>query len=267
MHEFADGSIRMAVADQCGTITLNRPEKKNAINDAMLEGMEQALGLARADDEVRVIVVQGAGEVFSSGRDTKAFGAPAALDDGSLEAVQQGFLRVLAALDDSPKPTIASVSGYAMGAGQAMTLACDFVVADRSARFGNVEMAYGFPAAMNIVLLARHLGRRMGLEIAMTGETYTAERYYELGLVNRLAEPGQLAQCTAGFAGLLASRAPWAVSRTKATFRMAEDSSMQGGLHLGSQLNQLLMLASQSKPVHSGDATARAALKRHLDDS
>jgi len=107
---------------------------------------------------------------------------------------------------------------------------------------------------MNTVLLARHVGRRMGLEIAMTGEPYTAQRYYELGLVNRLAPDGELDSVVETFVDLLNSRAPWAVARTKSTFRMTEEMTLGGAVHTGTQLNQLLMLSSQTTPVHSNSA-------------
>ena len=86
--------------------------------------------------------------------------------------------------------------GFAFGGGQAMSLACDFLIAERDARFANVEIAYGFPAALNAVLLMRQLGRRRALEIAMTGEVHTAESWHAFGLINRLAEPA-------------GSRTPW----------------------------------------------------------
>ena len=247
-------------------LTLNRVAKRNALSNTMLEALLDAVRLATTTPEVRTIVLQGRGECFSSGRDTKEFAAAAKLQDQSLDAAQATFQNLLASLMASPKPTVAAVHGYAFGAGQAISLACDFCVAERTARFGNVEMVYGFPAAMNIALLARHVGRRVGLEIAITGEPYSAERYYELGLVNRLADAGTLAAATDEFVQVLNARAPWAVGRTKETFRMAEDASQQMGLHLGNQLNQLLMLSSQAESVHSGDAQSKAGLKGTLDD-
>ncbi|MCB1742393.1 MAG: enoyl-CoA hydratase/isomerase family protein [Gammaproteobacteria bacterium] len=243
-------------------IVLNRAEKKNALSDAMLDELLGALHAAVDDAQVRSIVLKGAGGCFSAGRDIKEFGAERKLQDQSLDAGQAGFLQVLSLLSDAPKPTIAAVHGIALGGGQAISLACDFVVAERGARFGNVEMLYGFPAAMNIALLARHLGRRMGLEIAMSGQTYEAERYQQIGLVNRLADPGELEQETEKFAALFNERTPWSVARTKSTFRLAEDMSLQAGLHTGNQLNQLLMLASQTNPVHSGGEAAKAAVKQ-----
>ncbi len=244
---------------------LNRPNRKNALNNQMLAELAAALQDAIADDAVRTIVVTGAGACFSSGRDIKEFGAPVKLEDQSLDASTGHFMQVLSSLLDAPKPTIAAVCGFALGGGQAMTLACDFVVVERDAKFGNVEMAYGFPAAMNIVLLAQHLGRRLGLEIAMSGELYSAERYWEMGLVNRLVEPGSIDAGTEAFTEMLNSRAPWSVQRTKTMFRMAEEMPAKGGLYLGNQLNQMLRLASQSSTIHSQSNDVKDALKSTIE--
>ena len=184
------------------------------------------------------------------------------MQDQSLDRDQAGFLRLLQSLIEAPKPTIAAVHGFAFGGGQAISLACDFVIAERGALFGNVEMAYGFPAAMNTVLLARQLGRRLGLEIAMTGERYAAERFYEIGLVNRLAEPGALEAAISEFTQTLNALTPWSVARTKETFAIAQDQSDQAALHTGNQLNQLLMLQSQTHPVHSGSDQVRRTIGR-----
>ena len=245
--------LRVDAGGPTRTLTLNRPAKRNALNDALLEKLSAALAAAANDEAVRTIVIAGAGAGFCSGRDRKDVGGPDSakvqLQDGSLDATVSLFAHVLSLLLRSPKPTIAAVQGFALGGGQAITLACDFVVAARSARFGNPEMLHGFPAAMNTVLLARHLGRRKALEIAITGASYGAEEYRELGLVNRLAEPGKLAEATAAFAAELNQRAPWAVRRTKDLFRVAEDSDLQGLMHAGDQLNQLLRLNGQTSRV------------------
>lgn len=256
----------------CLYLTMNRPAKKNAISNAMLDALNEALIGAQRDDDVRTIVLTGAGPVFSSGRDIKEFSQASGLQDQSLDSDQEAFATVITRLSNMPKPTIAAVRGYAFGGAQALSLACDFVVAEDSAKFGNVEMAFGFPAAMNTVLLARHVGRRMGLEIAMTGEHYTAQRFFELGLINRLAADGQLDSVVEAFVELLNSRAPWAVARTKSTFRAAEEMTLSGAIHTGTQLNQLLMLSSQTTPVHSnstahkGKATATATATDKSED-
>ena len=247
-------------------LVINRPEKKNALSNAMLDELNRALDASIADPAVRTIVISGAGPCLSAGRDTKEFSGAARLHDQTLDGNQAGFLKLLGTLMHAPKPTIAAAHGYAFGAGQAITLACDFVVAERGTRFGNVEMAYGFPASMNVVLLTRHLGRRLGLEIAMTGDTYTAERYYEIGLVNRLAEPGKLDDAVAAFCASLNERTPWSIARTKETYHIAEEQDGAAALHTGNQLNQLLMLQSQTAPVHSGNAAVRRSIGTRADD-
>jgi enoyl-CoA hydratase len=264
MENITDGPLLFAHDGFTATLTLNRPEKKNAINNELLETLIACLLDAIEDNAVRTIVLTGSGTTFSSGRDIKEFGENARLEDASLDRATRPFLHTLTLLLESPKPTIAAVRGFAMGGGQALTLACDFVVAERTAQFGNVEMVYGFPAAMNIALLCKHLGRRMGLEIAMTGELYTAERYREMGLVNRLTDEGDLEKGVREFVEMLNAREPWAVRRTKETFRRVEDTPLQGGLFIGDQLNQLMRLSSQTRSVHSRNSEVKDSLKKSV---
>lgn len=264
MSDQTEPLVIAAREDHAAVLTLNRPAKKNAMSDALLGELIAALTDANRDDDVRAIIIKGAGPCFTSGRDTSQFEQAALLQDMSVDAAVDIFLETLSMLIESPKPTIAAIHGMALGGGQAMSLACDFVVAERDARFGNVEMVYGFPAAMNIALLTRQIGRRRGLEIAMTGDLYSAEKYHEYGLVNRLAEPGALTETTAEFVRTLTDRMPWAIKRTKSTYRLAEDMALHGALNFGNQLNQLLRLNGQLAPVHSHDAGAKQGLKSDI---
>ncbi|MFV2091065.1 MAG: enoyl-CoA hydratase/isomerase family protein [Pseudomonadales bacterium] len=266
MQTISEGPVLVARDGATARITFNRPEKKNAVSNQMLRTVIAALEEASVDEEIRSILLTGQGDYFSSGRDIKDFDSAKADGDTSPPSVPSLFMQALTGLLESPKPTIAAVRGFALGGGQAISLACDFLVAERTARFGNVEMAYGFPAAMNIALLSRHLGRRLALEIAITGELYGAERYWELGLVNRLANPGELEAVTDEFVNLLNSREPWAVRRTKQTFRMAEQATEQGAMHLGDELNHLLF-NGRSRSVHSGSGAAKDSIKKGIGDT
>ena len=267
MIAITKGPLLVELEGHTARMILNRPEKKNALNNPLLNTLVIALREAMADDEIRSIVLTGQGECFSSGRDIKEFSGEMALQDSSLDRNTEPFLQTLTLLLESTKPTVAAVRGFALGGGQAISLACDFVVAERDAKFGNVEMAYGFPAAMNIVLLSRHLGRRLGLEIAMTGELYTAERYREMGLINRLADAGDLEKATRVFVEVLNSREPWAVRRTKEAFKIAENTTAQGGLYIGDQLNQLLRLSGQNRSVHSQSSDVKDSIKSGIQRS
>jgi enoyl-CoA hydratase/carnithine racemase len=262
-----DSDDMLVLAENSGhtrILTLNRPAKKNAMSDALLEQLIAALRDAIADEGVRAIAITGSGSCFTAGRDISQFDRKAILQDGSVDKTVDIFLNTLTLLMESPKPTIAAIHGVALGGGQAMSLACDFVVAEAGTKFGNVEMAYGFPAAMNIALLTRQVGRRIGLEIAMTGNLYTAEQYLGYGLVNRLAPAGQLMETALEFAAGLTDKAPWAIRRTKSTYGLAEDMSVQGAMNFGNQLNQLLMLNSQIESIHSGDSRAKDAIQGNI---
>ncbi len=255
-----DGAVRW--------LRLNRPAKRNALDDALLDALCEALREAQRDDAVHVIVLTGNGVCFSSGRDQadagSGSGARAVLQDGSLERTVSVFTEALRLLVDSTKPTIAAVRGYAMAGGQALTLACDFLVAERDSRFGNPEMQYGFPAAMNTVLLARHLGRRKALEIALTGAVYGALDYAALGLVNRLVDPGTLDDAARAFAQQLAALAPWAVRRTKQLMRTVEHAGVRESLDAGDALNQLLRSNAQLAPLFDDRDATRARLQRDV---
>ncbi len=249
MNEITEGPLLVVEEGQTARLIFNRPEKKNAIDMDTLHRLNASIREALADDRIRSIVLAGMGGFFSSGRDISEIGGSGA--KGNPMDNQKGpFLETFHLLLESHKPTIAAVKGFALGGGQAISLACDFVVAERGAKFGNVEMSYGFPAAMNLVLLQWHLGRRLGLEIALTGKLYTAERYYEIGLVNRLAEEGGLEQETDEFVKVFNSLEPWAVHRTKDAFYRSEETTLKSGLYIGDQLNQLLG-AARGRQVHS----------------
>lgn len=250
-------------------LVLNRVPRKNALNDALLRELSDAVREAEADARVRTIVIVGAGECFSSGRDQRDAGVGGAtaaiLQDGTLEQTVGIFTTVLRQLLFGSKPTIAGVRGFALAGGQALTLACDFVVAETDARFGNPEMQFGFPAAMNTVLLANHIGRRKALEIAMTGRIYSADTYASLGLVNRVVEPGSLDDELRKFARDLNALPPWAVRQTKALFRTAESCGMEEGLRAGDALNLLLRSNAQISPIAEDPRRVRMRLQAQLE--
>lgn len=234
-------------------LVLNRPAKRNALNNTMLAAMSAELDRAAQDDTVRTIVLTGAGDYFCGGRDRENFDGPDAgkitMASGALESGISNFPKVLTQLIESPKPTIAAVKGYARAGGQALMLACDFVVAEVGCTFGNPEPKLGFPAALNTVLLARHLGRRRALEIAISGATYGLEHYDRLGLINRVVQAGELEAATRDFASPYNDLTPYAVRRTKELFRIAEDSDMRGLIYAGDQLNHMLTLNGQLEPL------------------
>lgn len=224
-------------------LIIDRPERRNAFDAATAQALGDAIAAAQADAGTRVIVIKGAGEVFSTGRDLKASAAAAAGEGGARDPFSEddAWVRIFQLLHRSSVPSVAVVRGFAVAGGFTLAMGCDFVLAEKGARFGAYEMRHGFPAAVCTPILARLVGPRLGLELALFGEPVTAERLHASGLVNRLAEDAaELARQEAEFVGHLAGLDPRAVKLTRDTFRAAEQMSLDNALDVGRQLNQLV---------------------------
>src|SRR6266540_4320258 len=165
-------------------ITLNRPDARNAVNLALAEGVAAALDELDADGDLAVGVITGAGAGFCAGMDLKAFvtGERPYVGDRGFAGITQRAAR---------KPLIAAIEGFAVAGGLEVALSCDLVVAARGAKLGVPEVKRSLVAAGGALLrLPRRIPYHVAMELALTGDPITAERAAELGLVNRVADPG-----------------------------------------------------------------------------
>lgn len=199
------------------TITINRPDQRNAVNAAVAQGIAGALDELDADGALSVGVLTGAGKGFCAGMDLKAFVA------GERPHVEgRGFAGITQRAAD--KPLIAAVEGFAVAGGLEVALACDLIVAARGARLGIPEVKRSLVAAGGGLLrLPRVLPRNVAMELALTGDPIDAERGYELGLVNRLTEPGQALDAALELADAVAANGPLALAATKRIMRESVD--------------------------------------------
>ncbi len=190
-------------------ITLNRPEARNAVDLALAQGLADALDALDADPELRVGIVTGTGGTFCSGMDLAAFGR------GEVPRIPgRGFAGITRRAAD--KPLIAAVAGYAVAGGFEVALACDVIVAERTARFGLPEVRRGLtPAAGGALRLPGRIPYHVAMEILLTGELFDAVRAAELGLVSRLAEPGEALQEALALARTMAANAPLSLRAIK----------------------------------------------------
>jgi enoyl-CoA hydratase len=200
-------------------ITLNRPEARNAVNLALAQGLAAALDELDADGELAVGVITGAGTGFCAGMDLKAFVSgerPWAGDRGFAGIVQRA----------SRKPLIAAIEGFAVAGGLEVALACDLIVAAREAKLGIPEVKRSLVASGGALMrLPRRLPYGIAMELALTGDTITAERGYDLGLVNRLAERGAAVDVALELAAAIAANGPLALDATKAILEQQADWS------------------------------------------
>ena len=190
-------------------ITINRPDQRNAVNAAVARGIADALDELDGDAALSVGVLTGAGKGFSAGMDLKAFVA------GESPHVEgRGFGGITQRASD--KPLIAAVEGFAVAGGLELALSCDLIVAARGARLGIPEVKRSLVAAAGALLrLPRALPRPIAMELALTGDPISAERAYELGLVNRLTEPGETVETALELAEAIAVNGPLALAASK----------------------------------------------------
>ena len=190
-------------------ITLNRPDARNAVNTALAEGLAAALDTLDADDELKVGVLTGAGKGFSAGMDLKAFvkGERPWVGDRGFAGIVQRSAR---------KPLIAAVEGFAMAGGLEIALACDMVVASREARLAIPEVKRSLVAAAGALRrLPQRVPLNVALELALTGDPISAERGYDIGLVNRVTDPGGAVDGALELAAAIARNGPLALDATK----------------------------------------------------
>jgi len=240
----ATRTILIASGEGIATLTLNRPEARNALDLRMREELEAALVRLREDAEVRVLVVRGAGEHFSAGGDVKSMATrrlTAAEGEGRVRAMNRAIL----ALARFPRPTLAMVDGAAVGAGCNLALACDLVIASERARFGQVFARIGLiPDGGGTYFLARRVGPARAKELAFTTDIIGAREAERIGLINRVVPAGVLEAETFALARRIAQGPPRALALTKALLERAWSLDLASALEWEA-LAQGWMIASE----------------------
>jgi enoyl-CoA hydratase/carnithine racemase len=207
-------------------ISLNRPSRYNAFNDALIAGINSSLDKAAADPKIRVIIVTGAGPGFSAGADLGLFAG--VTPEQGRDYIQSNYRPLMRKFCDLPKPIIAAIHGTAAGVGCALALACDLRVMteDASFRYAFINIGLG-PDGGAGWFLARAVGYSRAMEIACSGEKIGADRCLELGLTNRIAPEGEVMTAALQWANELALKAPIALGVTKADLQFAIDHSLE----------------------------------------
>ncbi|MDO8906581.1 enoyl-CoA hydratase-related protein [Hydrogenophaga sp.] len=211
-----------------GTVVLNRPEKRNALDLLMRAAIAQAVRELDGDDNIRAIVITGGDNVFAAGADLNLL-----VDKGAQAVADIDLGQYWAPVVGSRKPIIAAVSGFALGAGCELAMMCDFIVADASARLGQPELAVGImPGAGGSQRLVRTIGKQVASLMLLTGEMITGERAWQLGLVADLAADGQALERAIELARKAARMPPKAVHATRQVLRQGADLPLDAALAL-----------------------------------
>ena len=219
------------------TVTLNRPEKKNAIDTPMIAALLGAIERADLDAEVRVVALRGAGADFCAGMDLNELLASA---DKTVEQNRQAALRfgeIFIRIRKLPKPVVAVVHGRALAGGCGLATACDLLVATESAKFGYPEVQRGFVPAIVMTLLKRTVGEKVAFDLAATGRILSAPEAAELGLVSRVYEDSDFEEQVGEVLRALAASSASALAFTKQQFYQLDGLRFEDGIRLGADVN------------------------------
>jgi methylglutaconyl-CoA hydratase len=214
--------VKLDLTSHIAVLTLNEPEARNPLSPNLVVNLIDHLDRLARDDDVRVIVMAGAGKGFSSGADLRRMRTAKAFED---RAEYDDILRLNRAVWNHPKPTIAAVHGFALGAGANLVAWCDLAIMDENAIIGYPEVRAGVPSATVIPSLMRLVGRKSMYELVLTGVPISAAEARQIGLVGRVAPAGQALAQAMDLAQVIASRDPSAVAFTKKIAQTTTDMS------------------------------------------
>jgi len=246
--------VLVQVAGGILTASLNRADKRNAIDVPMIDGLLAAIERADLDASVRVVAVRGAGPDFCAGMDLSELLASA---DHTLEQNRKAalhFAGIFTQLRRLPKPVVAIVQGRALAGGCGLATACDLILAAESAQFGYPEVQRGFVPAVVMTMLRRTVGEKVAFDLATTGRMVNGTEAAAIGLISRVYDDADFEEQAAEVLRVLAEASPSALAFTKQQFYELDGLSFADGLRLGADVNAV----SRSTPDF------RAALKSFL---
>jgi enoyl-CoA hydratase len=245
----AEEVVLYEVRGPAAWLTINRPDRRNAISGGVIEGLMAGLGRAAADEGVRVVVVTGAGDrAFCAGADLRSTMAPregrVGQHDrrGRIAALLSGLMRFA-------KPVVARVNGVALAGGFGLMMACDLVVAADDVDFGTPEINLGLWPFMISAVIKRNVPRKVALEMMMTGRRYSAEEAARWGMVNRVVPRDALDQAVDELVGDLASKSPLVLRLGKEAFANVDHMGLDVAL---AYLNAMLTVDLESEDVAEG---------------
>jgi methylglutaconyl-CoA hydratase len=248
-----DGSVARVI--------LNRPEKKNALNDELISGLKEALRDVAADESVRSVVITGNGTDFCSGADLSALEKILKASAAENVADARALLELFLLIRQLSVPVIAAVHGRALAGGCGLATGCDIVLANKTARFGYPEVKIGFVPAMVTAILRRNVSEKVAFELLTRGETIDADEAYRIGLVNRVFHDARFENEVRVFAESFANTSKSAISLTKNLLYQVDGLPFSEAIETGVDVN---VIARMTEDCQKGIARF---LRRKADDA
>ena len=237
-----DQFVLYAVEGTVARVTLNRPEKRNALNDAVIAGIKDGLKKASEDERVRVVVISGAGKDFCSGADLSALQkiANASVAENSEDA--RLLLELFLLIRQLPIPVVAAVTGRALAGGCGLATACDIVLAASSARFGYPEVKIGFVPAMVMAILRRNVSEKRAFELITRGAEISADQAKFFGLVNHVFPEASFAEDVNQYVSEFEKMSRSAIGLTKTLLYQMDGMAFPEALETGADVNVIARL-------------------------
>jgi enoyl-CoA hydratase len=231
-------NLTVDIADRIATITVNRPDKLNALNDATIAELGVAIDAAIADDAVGAVILTGAGRAFVAGADISELASQSPLEAQARARAGQTVFRKF---ETSPKPTIAAVNGFSLGGGCELAMACHLRIASEKARFGQPEAKLGIvPGFGGSQRLPRLIGRGAALKLLLTGDMIDAAEAHRLGLADEVVPADQLMDRVRALATTMLANGPLALAGCIDAVNRGLDTSLEEGCRIESDLFGLL---------------------------
>jgi methylglutaconyl-CoA hydratase len=233
-------------------VSLNRPEKRNAIDERMIAELRAAIEKAAREAEVRAILITGEGPDFCAGMDLAMFAESVGTELGNGGALEffesaQRLAGLYRALRDQPKPVVAAVKGRALGGGCGLAMACDAILAAESAIFGFPEVNIGFVPAIVMSLLRRSVGEKRAFDLLASGEPIRAHEARNIGMITRVYADSEFDASAAEYAAALAAKSASAMGLTKKLFYDIDGMSFDAALDAGTQVNAIARTTADAR--------------------
>jgi methylglutaconyl-CoA hydratase len=235
------------VADGVAKITLNRPEKRNALNSEVIEALNRELTLRAEDEKVRVVLLTGSGPDFCSGADLSELERTA--EASALDHVEKArrLADVFLQMRRHPRPIVAAVRGRALAGGCGLATACDLILATESAQFGYPEVKIGFVPAMVMAILRRSVSEKRAFELLATGEVISATEAKSIGMINQVYPDAEFNARVQAYVAALASRSASAVGLSKNLLYHMDGMNFDAALEAGVHANALARMTEDAR--------------------
>ncbi|MDQ3131694.1 MAG: enoyl-CoA hydratase-related protein [Acidobacteriota bacterium] len=239
--------IKIAEENSILTITLNHPEKRNALNDALVKSLKEVLREADSNERLRAIVIRGAGKDFCSGADLSALQKIAESDVMENLADAENLLELFSLIRKIKIPVIGVVHGRALAGGCGLATACDLVLATKSARFGYPEVKIGFVAAMVMAILRRNLSEKRAFELVTQGFEFSSDEAEKIGLINHVFDDETFDEDVKKYVSVYEKVSRSAVILSKKLLYQMDGMTFETALETGAEVNTIARLTEDCR--------------------